>query len=736
MATDKSDKPEKTEKAEKPDARQWFLRIAGGTVFGPVSTRGLTVWAEQGRVLPGNEVSSDRTHWQAADSLAELAMTWYLEDPGGSLVGPFNRAAAETLIREGRSAAGARVVAAAEADLSRLRRTADPAAKRGPERGDHPELELAQQDAAPAASMAAEPPAEWQEEREGLRLRISELETKLQQVVRNADKDVRGHERQKEGLRKTIAQLQRELEDARTHQPPPATENGEAGGDPATSADAVRLAALEEAIEEAQRGFADERRLLEREADALRARIAELEAAATSAPTATAAAPEPAPDAPIALTAELQSTREALAASRCEQATADQDHAAARAKLHARLAEQEACKVGLEAQLARQAIELAELTDARDRLATAQIAADQQQATLDELRAALAVQRAAWESQQAELDAARQAAQEQTAAQAADSHALQERLTRCEHELAAERAEFAETLVAANTRDSEYEQQLAALQQRAENAETAGERQAALAAELAAARERIAALEAQVAQAAAIPPPEPGVVREAAARLREGEDLLRGVLSEEIAALDLNLEAERDAFLTLRDTSLKRQELLQARLAALRSLQGGETEGVIARQVQSRAAAAEPVRLRDELESLRTTHQRHVRQAEERERELARRVRVLESDEARIKGQLGESDALHRRLQDLTETVRQREQDLAQERRLRTIEQEQFQQAQQGLLRRIEGLERAEDGRAPGSPPAAAPQPAPDEAVEKSSGRTGFRATPWMRLKR
>ena len=83
---------------EKEDTRQWFLRIGGETVFGPVSTQGLIVWAEQGRILPGHEVSTDRKKWLQAVSVDLLAMRWFVDDGEGELRGPLNRVAAEALI--------------------------------------------------------------------------------------------------------------------------------------------------------------------------------------------------------------------------------------------------------------------------------------------------------------------------------------------------------------------------------------------------------------------------------------------------------------------------------------------------------------------------------------------------------------------------------------------------------------------------------------------------------------
>lgn len=100
----------------KDDNQQWFLRINGETVFGPVSTEGLTVWAEQGRVLPGHEVSPDRKAWVQAVSLEWLDMRWFVDDGQGELRGPLNRLAAEALIKSGKVAEGAQLVSADEID--------------------------------------------------------------------------------------------------------------------------------------------------------------------------------------------------------------------------------------------------------------------------------------------------------------------------------------------------------------------------------------------------------------------------------------------------------------------------------------------------------------------------------------------------------------------------------------------------------------------------------------------
>ena len=106
------------------DSRNWFLRISSGTIFGPVSTQGLTTWAAQGRVLAGNEISEDRKQWQPAEGLAELDISWYIEDGEGLLDGPFHRRVAEKIIATNAGHGGGRLIPAAEADLGRVRQPA------------------------------------------------------------------------------------------------------------------------------------------------------------------------------------------------------------------------------------------------------------------------------------------------------------------------------------------------------------------------------------------------------------------------------------------------------------------------------------------------------------------------------------------------------------------------------------------------------------------------------------
>ncbi len=194
---------------EETDTRNWFLRIASGVVFGPVPTKALRLWAEQGRVQPGNEISLDRRNWIPAPSLEELDIVWYLEDAQGNLTGPFNKRAAEKLIADGRVGEGTSIVHKDDADLAHLVRPAIENRRRKPAEGA-PELDFGSDDGVAEADENA-----LRTECEGLRLRIEVLEKSQKQLLAAAEKECKSHERQLEAERAKVSRLEAELEEAR-----------------------------------------------------------------------------------------------------------------------------------------------------------------------------------------------------------------------------------------------------------------------------------------------------------------------------------------------------------------------------------------------------------------------------------------------------------------------------------------------------------------------------------------
>ena len=73
------------------NAREWYVRTADGSVYGPADVASLVSWAEDGRLDADTSVSRDRVTWTPAPLMDELAMSWLVEIKPGKVIGPFNR---------------------------------------------------------------------------------------------------------------------------------------------------------------------------------------------------------------------------------------------------------------------------------------------------------------------------------------------------------------------------------------------------------------------------------------------------------------------------------------------------------------------------------------------------------------------------------------------------------------------------------------------------------------------
>jgi len=90
-------------------AEKWYLRTQDD-VFGPETRERLLEWARMGRIQPGQEISSDGENWVPATEVAFLGMRWSIDIGDGTPRGPFNKEAAEALLRSGRLPPGSRLV--------------------------------------------------------------------------------------------------------------------------------------------------------------------------------------------------------------------------------------------------------------------------------------------------------------------------------------------------------------------------------------------------------------------------------------------------------------------------------------------------------------------------------------------------------------------------------------------------------------------------------------------------
>lgn len=95
-------------------SEQWYLRTQDDT-FGPESRERLLEWAKMGRIQPGQEISSDGDTWRPAEEIPFLDMRWSIDIGDGTPRGPFNKCAAEALLRSGRLPPGSKLVEVAPA---------------------------------------------------------------------------------------------------------------------------------------------------------------------------------------------------------------------------------------------------------------------------------------------------------------------------------------------------------------------------------------------------------------------------------------------------------------------------------------------------------------------------------------------------------------------------------------------------------------------------------------------
>ena len=672
---------------EKSDSSQWFLRIAGGTVFGPVSTKGLIVWAEQGRIVPGNEVSNDRESWISAETVPELEMNWYV-NAGAKTEGPFNRTAAESFLKSGKAPADAKLINAKDVDPALLARRNEPEAetevpKPAPEAkhsatGRHATVKIAeakgeadardrriaeletalekQRETVALARQAAKAQATLEDERDQLRKQMQELQAQMENFRSNAEKDAQKRERKLDALKQEMARLQQEQEAAKSHtmlELVPEDAAADEGED------------TRQAFDEFRRQAGDERRALERDAELLRARIQKLEAELARATTAAEEARAQAGQAPD-VDAELQQTCEALRKDLAEAQSGNDTLRASATRLDQQMA-------GLASQIGQFETECRKLTDEREKL-----------------------QRQLGEAMSAATDATNEAANGELRRRveqiAAVNEGLRAQLAQTDQALTAERSAMAELLAASNTRDLTSHQRVEALEQHQAELEqqlkelgTASDRETKLAAEIAAARTRIAELQGRLAR----------MPEASAARAPEAESWLRQFATDELTSLDKALHEERQSFNGFRDLSAARQEAVQTRIQDVqRLLSGANPDGRRTTTPSQRISGLDQSRLQNEVDSMRESQLKETKQFEEREGELLRRIRVLESEEARLRSQMETTDMEGGRKFELMETVRRREQELAQERRNHDLDREQFDSARQALQRRIEELER------------------------------------------
>lgn len=86
---------------------KWYVKSDDGNVYGPADREKLVAWARDGRIDPTSYVSEDRISWVPAQTVPWLEMKWLIETEPGNVFGPFNRAVAIRLFKNGEVGASA-----------------------------------------------------------------------------------------------------------------------------------------------------------------------------------------------------------------------------------------------------------------------------------------------------------------------------------------------------------------------------------------------------------------------------------------------------------------------------------------------------------------------------------------------------------------------------------------------------------------------------------------------------
>jgi hypothetical protein len=162
----------------------------------------------------------------------------------------------------------------------------------------------------------------------------------------------------------------------------------------------------------------------------------------------------------------------------------------------------------------------------------------------------------------------------------------------------------------------------------------------------------------------------------------------------ELEALSKEQESEREHLEQLKQMSLKRLDFIQERKQSLTRQLGSGPADMTRLSVREQTTDPAAARMRAEFDTLRFVHDRDRRSSEERESELLRKLHIQETEANRLRTLALDGERFGKQVQDLTDQLRRREYELAEERKVRESERGQFQTNQQVLVSRIETLER------------------------------------------
>jgi chromosome segregation ATPase len=618
---------------------EWFVRMSNGTVFGPINTQGISHWAEDGRIMPDDEVSTDQTNWIRACDLDELGMDTMLELPDGSFKGPYNPKAIDILANEGTIPMRAVRFHKQELEERKASRQislfGDEAWEKGEDEADKEQnialseqlkqqLEQVRQEAHDAVELAEREADELRVEREQLLVEkgnlIKQLEA-LTEELASVNKDAPEVE---EDTQATSSSLETECEELRVQ---------------------AQLLAQQLSAVENERDTLAQR--LEEQA------IQHAESLNTQ-PMSVIDSEEY-----LTLLAEKDATETALIAAKelAEQATNSLEAAV---KTHESDAKELAELHSQVDALKEQATELSsELSVAKENNALSKELLQLAEAAKKELTDALATELANVEEKTMQLATVEEKSstlEQKVASLSTEVSELTKSKQELESELLQVKEEYSELLDFSNTRDTEHNEEISVLKQQLEERPEVVQtrREQMLEAQLKASMQEVDILRGQLENLSAQKMTEDNYTE-------DDISLIKRFADESINILRKTLEEEKEANLTARAKSIERQRMLHEELQRLERVMQRDPGELTRAEMSEQRANKQIAKLQQELESERRHHQADVARADANATALEQRYRMLMQKEAAVREQLSAAESRIADFDSVNNLLRRRE---------------------------------------------------------------------------
>lgn len=656
---------------------EWFVRMSNGTVFGPINTVGLSHWAGDGRVMPDDEVSTDRTNWIRACDLEELGMNTMLELPDGTFKGPYNPMAIDGLAKEGKIPVRAVRFHKSELEERMANRqmslfgdeawekpTAEESIEDESKEQFEQQLEQVRQEANDAIELAQREAEDLRVEREKLMEEISALQ---QSVANNQKLDEVVAE--KEALESELAALKEQ------------------------GASMDQQNAIIQDLQSQAQLLAEQLSEAENERDSLVQKLEEQESAQLNVALENAPASTPVQETEeyISLLAEKETIEQALVSAKelAEQAKQSLEFAVKAHEEDVKEQQKLLAKIDL---LQEQATNLsAELAVSRENNDLSKDLLSLAEAAKKELTDALTAELSKVEEATTKLVAAEEKLE--VANQNADSlanelAAMKQANDTVNEELAQLQEEYSELLDFSNTRDSEHNIELAALKQQLEERPEVVQtrREQMLEVQLKDSLQEIEALREQLANISAQKMTEDNYSD-------DDISLIKRFADESINVLRKTLEEEKEANLTARAKSIERQRVLHEELQRLERVMQRDPGELTRAEMSEQRANKQIAKLQQELESERRHHQADVARADANSTALEQRYHMQMQKEAVLREQLSVAEARSADFDSVNNLLRRRENALLAAEKEFEEARQQWKMTEETLLRRIEELE-------------------------------------------